>query len=351
VRGPWPVGDKTVKFGRFNAVSVMYPAKPGSEAGKQELTYDMRSFLIAAERSKIPDDQNKNISVGTYADLPLDEEHGPYPVVILVHGTSSFRVASGTTQAHWASRGFVVIAADHPNLSLEDIMGAQGCGLVVPPLDLNGDVDSEIAALKSPTGDLAFLAGHIDMTRVALTGHSAGAFNTAQFSGKPGVQIVMPLAGTHPVNPSSSLKSVLYVSGIADAVLSYAPPQSGVGGLLYPGTSTDAYDASPTPPSVKKRLVGIVDGGHLVVTDLCQTNDMGKYALQVAEANGVCGVGFVIGLGLFDCGTVDRVKATTIVNDATAAALEETLHCMDRTTRLASLKSRYPLVGDFQEAK
>lgn len=114
----------------------------------------------------------------------------------------------------------------------------------------------------------------------------------------------------------------------------------------YPGTTTEAYNASPMSP-VKKRMVGISGGGHLVVTDLCQTNSMGKYALQVAEDNGVCGVGFVIGLGLFDCGMVDRVKATTIVNDATAAALEETLHCLDRSTQISSLKSRYPLVGDF----
>jgi len=78
---------------------------------------------------------------------------------------------------------------------------------------------------------------------------------------------------------------------------------------------------------------------------------MGKYALQVAEHNGVCGVGFVIGLGLFDCGMVARVKATTIVNDVTTAALEETLHCMDRGKQISSLASRYPLAGDFQEAK
>jgi hypothetical protein len=215
-------------------------------------------------------------------------------------------------------------------------------------VDLSGDVDSEIAALTTPTGDLAFLAGRADMKRLGLSGHSAGAYNVAQFTTKPGVQIVMPLAGTHAANSSTTLKSVLFVGGIADSVLSFKSPQTGIGNLLYPGTDTDAYTASPGPPSVKKRLVGISNADHLNVTDLCEPNPQGKSDLDAAAAAGVCGVSSVQMLA--KCGTIDRKKAITIVNDATTAALEETLQCADRAATLSSLMMRYPDVGVFQQA-
>ena len=350
MRGPWAVGEKTVKFGRFTAVEIFYPAQPGSDKGKDPLKQDFREFLPMSERMKVPDAEATIASAGTYRDLPIDADHGPYPVVIMVHGTASFRLGSWSTQALWASRGFVVVAGDHPNLYLADYLAGNGCGQTAPALDLSGDVDSEIQALVTPTGDLMFLSGHLDMTRLGLAGHSAGAYNVAQFSSKPNVQLVMPLAGTHSVDMSSTLKEVLFVSGIADSVLSYKPPQSGVGGLLYPGTDTDAYTASPGPPAVKKRLVGITGGGHLVVTDLCHKNAQGMSDLDVANAHGVCGASNLIALNLADCGTVDPDKGIQVVNDVTTSALEETLTCQNRDARWSGLMMRDSLVGDFHEA-
>jgi hypothetical protein len=242
-----------------------------------------------------------------------------------------------------------VVAAEHPNLYLTDTMAA-GCGYITaPPLDLSGDVDSEIQTLTAASGDLAFLKDHIDMSRIALAGHSAGAFNVAQFSKKPGVQVIIPLAGTHSVGASSTLKSIMFVSGADDTVLPYQFG-TGVGTLLYPGTTIDAYNASPGPPAVKKRVLAITGGGHLAVTDLCQTNSMGKNPLQVAEAHNVCGLGILP--TLFDCGTVKREDGVSVVNDITAGVLEETLHCHDRAATISAIKDRHSgLVSDFQEAK
>ncbi|HKU42863.1 MAG TPA: hypothetical protein VJR89_32110, partial [Polyangiales bacterium] len=262
-RGPWPVGQKTVKIGRLEKVEIMYPAKPGSETGKEALKVDMRVFLPQGEASKVPDAEATIISQDTYSDLPLDDAHGPYPIAVFVHGTASFRVGSWSTQALWASRGIVVVAADHPGLYLGDYL-AQQCGRTTATENLSADVDAELAALAAPSGDLAFLANHIDPMRVAIAGHSAGAYAAATFSTKPGVQLIMPLSGTRATTRAASLKSVLYVSGIADSVLPYKPGGFGVGSILYPGNATDAYDDSPGPPDVKKRLVGITGGGHLV---------------------------------------------------------------------------------------
>jgi hypothetical protein len=280
----------------------------------------------------------------TYKDLPLDGAHGPYPVVILVHGTGAFRVAS--TQSQWASRGFVVVAAEHPNLYLTDYM-AFGCGQTVPALDLSGDVDAEIQNVGATAGDLAFLSGHVDMKHVALVGHSAGAYNVAQFTNKPNVEAVIPLSGTHAVNPGPALKSVAFIGGMADTVLGYSAA-TGIGQLLYPGSQLGSYMQSPGPP-VKKRILGITGGGHLAVTDLCQKNSQGKNPIEVAQANGVCGLGLLP--QLFDCGTVDRETGVKAVNDLSTAVLEETLHCQDRAATISAVKSRNSVVGDFQEAK
>jgi hypothetical protein len=91
VRGPWPIGSKTLKFGRFSAVELFYPAQPGSEQGKPEIEYDMREFLPEAERKKIPDADATIVKAKTFRDLPLDAAHGPYPVMIFVHGTARHR--------------------------------------------------------------------------------------------------------------------------------------------------------------------------------------------------------------------------------------------------------------------
>ncbi|MBN1653563.1 MAG: hypothetical protein JXA30_07280 [Deltaproteobacteria bacterium] len=345
VRGPWPVGEITVSFGSLSAVDVMYPAQPGSETGKSPILFDVRTTLPPAEAAKIPDARASHVSVDTYADLPIDADHGPYPAVILMHGTASFRIASATTQAHWASRGFIVMAADHPNLCLKDMIAL--CATVIPlsPLTLSTDIDAEIAALQNPSGSLSFLAGHVDTTRIALAGHSAGAYAVAQYSNKPNVQMVILLSGTMPVAPSVSLKSVLFVSGLDDLVLPYEFG-IGLGTILYGGPQMLAYEGSPTP----KRILGITGGGHLAVTDLCQTNANGETPMDVM-LDPTVGVGCVGILPLlFDCGTINWKTGVDIVSDITVAALEETLHCKDRSSAISSIASRHPEVGDLRES-
>ena len=117
--GPWPVGVRTAKVGNLT-VEIWYPAQVGSDAGKPTERYDIRLQLPASEAAKIPDADNPWQDCDCVRDLPLDDAHGPYPVVLFVHGTASFRHQSLHQMTHWASRGFVVVAADHPGLKLGD---------------------------------------------------------------------------------------------------------------------------------------------------------------------------------------------------------------------------------------
>jgi hypothetical protein len=277
--------------------------------------------------------------------------------VLFVHGTASFRIASGSTMTHWASRGFVVLAADYPGMFLADMLGPTlDCLLpTTGPQDVPGDINTQIQALSAPSAGLDFLAGKVDLSRVGLSGHSQGGCITATLSTLANVRIVIPMAGSAAAPPSPSLRSVMYIGGIEDKVIGYNLPLIGnVVCPLFSFSSTGAYQASPGPPQVTKRLVGIAGGGHLVMTDLCQTNALGRNAIQEAQADGVCGINSAVIIGLpaiFDCGTIDMATGINAVNYASTAALEEALMCKDRSAQFANMKTNIPNITDFHEAK
>jgi hypothetical protein len=358
--GPWPVGVQTVSIpvngggppdggvgvtgtaggasgSGFNLTAeIWYPATIGSEAGKPQKPYDLRTWLPPSQQSKIPDSAvQNNFQSGCYSGLPIDATHGPYPAVIFIHGTGSIRIASITEAVQWASRGFIVVASDHPGLDMEDSLATAGAlgALAYGPCpgsgiseDVSRDVDAEIAALTPPSGDLTFLGTSIDMTRIGISGHSAGAGDAAMYSTKPNVEVDIPLATMNGVSPSSTLKSVLIMAGEQDKVIAFSDDES-------------SYASSPTP----KRLIGIPNTGHLVPTDLCYlTNAQGQNISQVGIQYHVCGVQLVSDL-LFDCSSsyIDEATGNAIMNYATTAALEETLHCVDESAAWANLVSHF----------
>jgi len=359
VRGPWVVGVRTVKIGRLTT-EILYPAEPGSEQGKAEATYDVRSWLPERERSKVPDANSpavKPMGGNLFRDLPIDGRHGPYPVVIFVHGTASFRMASLSTMTQWASRGFTVVAADYPGMFLADMLaGTLECLLpTTGPQDVPGDIATQMQALTTPTGDLAFLAGRIDMTRLGLSGHSRGGCITATLSANENVRIVVPMAVSAPVDSSPTLQRLMFIGGMDDKVIGYTGPLIGnVVCELFSFSMTGAYQSSPGPPAVTKRLVGVAGGGHLVMTDLCQRNAVGRNAIEEAQADGVCGINSAVIIGLpalFDCGTIDMASGIKAVDYASTAALEEALMCKDRSAQFANMRANIATIGDFQEAK
>lgn len=211
-------------------------------------------------------------------------------------------------------------------------MLAMACGGSPPAQNLSANLDSMIAALSAPSGDLAFLSGHIDTSRIAVAGHSAGGSAAADAAGKPGVHAVISLAGNKSTAASSALSATLYMGGLSDTVVSW-------------GQVKTAYDGAAKP----RQLVGIDKGGHLTFSDLCQTkNAAGQDLLEIAKAHQVCGAqlaGF-----LFDCDPahIDGPTGWTIVNYATSAVLEQTLQCQSARS-LASIKSTYPAVTEYAE--
>jgi pimeloyl-ACP methyl ester carboxylesterase len=331
VRGVWPVGARTVTIDGLTT-EVWYPATPGSDAGVPALRYDIRLALPATEAAKIPDGDNPWQSCDCARDLPLDAARGPFPVIVFVHGTAAFRHQSLALVTHWASRGFVVVAADHPGLVLGDLL-AMACGSTPPAQNLGADLDRLFAAIAAPAGDLAFLAGRVDSTRVAVTGHSAGGNAAAAASTRAGVHVVIPMASVRSTMASADLKSSLFFAGTLDSIAS-------------PGQVKNAWLASPAP----RRYVAIEDGGHLAFSDLCATkNAAGQDLLAIAQAHDVCGAqlaGF-----LFDCApaNIDARLGWDIINYASTAVLEASLQCQPQRD-LAAIKARFPQVSDYAQA-
>lgn len=307
-RGPWTVGARTLAIAGLT-VEVWYPVAPGDEAGLDPIRYDIREHLPRSEQGKIDDATNPWQDCDCYRDLEPDAAYGPYPVVVFVHGTASFRTQSLPQMIHWASRGYVVVAADHPGLQLRDLL-AQVCGGGTVGQDLTADLDALLAAIRGETDELAFLGDRLDATRIGMAGHSAGGGAIANRGDDAAVLIPMAAGGTM---PGTALVSTLVLGGTADSIVAYDQQLAG-------------YASSPAP----KRLVGLDGAGHLAFSEICSLrNDDGLNLLEIAEANGVCGAQFA-GF-LFQCSDtlLADTEAWAIVDAATAAALDETLQCRD----------------------
>ncbi len=328
VRGPFDVGARTVTVDGLT-VEVWYPASgvPDDRPAKQ---YDIRDHLPASEVDKIADEDTPLQTCDCFADVEMDATRGPFPVVLFVHGTAGFRSQSLEIVTHWASRGFVVLAADHPGLQLHDLL-ALACGQGNTPRDLDADLATLVAAIQSPAGDLAFLDGRIDAKRLALSGHSAGAAAIQGWGDVGKVLIPMAAGG---VEDGAALESTLVLGALDDQVVDYENQEAG-------------FASSPSP----KRLVGLAPAGHLIFSSLCSIrNDADENIVEVGTAAGVCGL--ALADGLFDCSDDYMPDETgwTIIHDATSAVLEETLLCLpQRGPWVSDIASRYPEVGAFEE--
>ncbi len=325
--GGWTVGARTVNI-KGLTVEVWYPAVSDTSATAAPKNYDVRLWLPAKEQKKIPDDKVPAQVCDCYADLPFDTEHGPYPVVLFAHGTAGFRTQTLSLMTHLASRGFVVLAADHPGLYLGDLLQFKFGAKVTT------DLQTILNALKTNAPELTFLKDKIALDHVGLIGHSAGGNAVSSLSGLDGVEFVVPMAAGGTQN-GPDLKGSLIMGALNDKVVAYSRQQSG-------------FNQSPNP----KRLVGIANAGHLAFSDLCALkNKDGEDMVTVAQKYKISNAGFAS--GLWDgcaAGQTDPAVARVIVNYTVAAGAEEVLQCVDRTASFKALKGRYKEVSDFQEA-
>lgn len=309
---------------------VFFPAKPGSEKGAEKYSYSQsHQNLPLAEQAKVPACPASDPMPTThkccsptqpfdhiYKNLDLDTGHGPYPVIVFIHGTAAWRSYMLHLAELWVSRGFVVVAADYPGICSFDMLQKRGT------TDQDGDTKlilEELEKLTHPS--LTFLKGHIDMTRLGITGHSAGGYATGGLSRTNG-QVLIPMAGAGTYARGSKY-STLVIGGADD--------------LIVYGCQGVGYASSPEP----KRHLCVAGAGHETYSDLCW---------MAPKQGGITGIGRSCGVTgstqfepLADQGCRFAVAGGAqmnlpedvwpLVRYATAGTFEETLRCDKRMTQ------------------
>jgi len=296
--GPWPVGTRTLTLAGLRA-EVWYPARRDSAANVPLATYDLAEELPAAEAARL---RAAGVTLPPvpcvcYRDLPIDDEHGPYPLVLYVHGLTLFRFASVTMTAHWASRGFVVVAADFPGADLADVLSGK-------PRASIGDVAADAAHVLDAAA--ALFPGRVDATHVGLTGHSLGADVASELAQTRG-DVVIALAERGVAPAAGRRFFTLVMGGTDDRVEPHVRQRRG-------------FASSPSP----KRFVPIVDAGHMSFTDVCNVARDRGGLLSAAHAAGVTMTGFLATLADHGCTQIKLppAQAWPQILAATTAALE-----------------------------
>lgn len=308
-RGPWHVGVRTVVADGL-VLEVWYPARAGSERGASPVSYDLRESMPPTEAAKIPDSANPRLACECARDLPVDDRHGPYPVVVFLHGAASFRAQSTFLMTHWASRGFVVVAPDLPGIGLKAALGGEAqsapFGAVIRVLDVLARADA-----PDPLG---FVRSSLGPGR-ALVGHSLGSMLANTVVDRPEVEVRISMAGfTQPDGKASWL----VLAGDHDSI-AYSPDLAA------------QFSAAPAPA----RLAVLHGAGHLAFSDLCTLGADRGGAMAIARSYGVSVPPILETLGADGCRPADAPFATTapVIRALTAGVLEETLHCDPRATR------------------
>lgn len=337
--GPWPVGVQTLSVTLATGqtpVEVWYPAKLGSEAGKFQEIYDFIEWLPPEAQEEVPAAEKPvPVLCNCYRDLPIDSEHGPYPVVIFAHNVGAFRVSSVGIMAHWASRGFIVLALDHPRLHLQDVLAyasygaCTGSGLT-DDAERTRDIGALLAAVRNPTGGFAFLSGVADATNIAVAGHSDGAAYAAAASGQAGVRLIMIWNYNTTVPQRGDLEAVAYFASGSDT---------------YPSATPSRIESAYRGVDYRAFHINTRRAGHISMTELCNSkNSAGRDGMAIARRYSLCDLDFtLLAWAAWDCSAtyLDQGEANEIFGFSTTAVLEAVLKDEDETASWTKFRTEW----------
>ena len=185
---------------------------------------------------------------------------GPHPLIVFSHGRSGTRSSYGMLCEGLAARGYIVIAPDHPGDTLADwVLGAA----VDDTTNETQRVDDLRYVLDAVLTNRAQLPAttQIDHQRVALAGHSYGAFTAFAFAGAEPIDTrIRAVAGLESFTRTLSRKVIARITA----------PTLLVGGGYDETTpiDTDTERAYGALGSSNARRVDIERAGHQACSDV-----------------------------------------------------------------------------------
>jgi len=280
-RGPFPVGVMTVDLydesrvvpetgkGRWLRTEIWYPAVESARGGPfvtLDLRDEARGIDLGDKAAIIEGADIPQIPLDCVRDAAVEPSHAPYPVILYSHGSNGIRWQSVFYTPHLASHGYVVIAPDHDENTIWNIIldGLEEDSLLVSmqkrPDDIRFVTDTVLGYNADPDH---LLHGALDPERMGITGHSLGGITS----------VAVPCKD--PRFRASVLHSPQIHAGYAVGQCpdDFPVPSMTVGGtrdelLAYCGQYCGYKDVlKSTRP---RYLVEIVDGGHFTFSDICQ---------------------------------------------------------------------------------
>lgn len=259
-----PVGIRTVNF-EDQTFEVWYPLSQSFEqVGAPSIPVD--EFIPQSVIDVLGDISLPPIASTAVREAPPRSIPEPLPLLLFSHGFGGFRTQSNSLCSHLASRGFIVVAPDHPGRMLGDVLPCvfdpvlEGCELAgIGGADVA--IDDLLAARRYAEGATSdpdsFLQGMVDPDLIGIFGHSAGGSSA------------MELGGLDP-----SISAILSMA--AGASTDANKPTAILGG---------ACDAFADPAAMAEALeqlsdglwVNLLDSGHMPFSDICAL-DLGGLA-------------------------------------------------------------------------
>lgn len=282
-----PVGVRTLETAGVT-FEVWYPA-PDAAAGRPGDTIDLSEFVPANVDERLGGVTLPTLVSTAVRDADLRAPESPYPVIVFSHGFGGFRTQSVSITTHLASRGYVVLAADHPGRQLGNALpclfspALDGCDLSqfngVDPAPPHVEALLDWVATANADGGGVF-AGALDVGRIGMTGHSAGGFTTTRMGpSDPRIDAILPMAGADVVLANTP---TLFLAGSCDTIFTL-------------DDMVEAFDAQ-----LAAGLVNIRGAGHLAFSDMCSM-ELGAFAEEHLEGRddlngGIYGMMFTLGI-------------------------------------------------------
>ena len=303
--GPYAVGVTTIEAtngARTLPVEVWYPARAGGDVAE----YVLKVGVLDLAKIASP--------LGAVRDAKPDLRAGPRPVVVFSHGNGGTRIQSVYLTEWLATHGFVVAAPDHVGNTFAEMINKDKAippaeAASVRPVDVSRSLDALLAASDAADG---VLSGVADPERVAVAGHSFGAFTALRVAGAT-IDSGAVLAdctsngglicdGWENVSMPASARDPRFGVALAQAPggaqAMYAGGRNGFSDVAVPtmiqgGTSdlltpyaeehVKPYESLPAPAW----LLGVDKGGHFTFSDMCRLIEL--VGLSVEEFKDGCG--------------------------------------------------------------